>query len=81
LVPFHDGRKSIRCKWVFRKNINLDGNVEKCKLKLVAEGYSHVEGRHKPTFHAKTKHIDMKYLFLRDMVEDGNEILEEVDTL
>jgi hypothetical protein len=34
-----------------------------------------------PTFHAKTKHIDIQYHFLRDMVDDGKVILEKVDTL
>jgi hypothetical protein len=34
-----------------------------------------------PTFHAKTKHIDIQYHFIRDMVEDGKVILEKVDTL
>jgi hypothetical protein len=34
-----------------------------------------------PTFHVKTKHIDIQYHFVRDMVEDGKVILEKVDTL
>jgi hypothetical protein len=32
--------KPIGCKWVFKKNINSDGNVEKYKVRLVAKGYS-----------------------------------------
>jgi hypothetical protein len=39
LVPFPNG-----CKWVFKKNIGLDGNVEKHKARLVEKGYSQVEG-------------------------------------
>ena len=34
-----------------------------------------------PTFHAKTKHIDVQYHFVRDMVEDGKVKLEKVETL
>ena len=34
-----------------------------------------------PTFHARTKHIDVQYHFVRDMVEDGNVKLEKVETL
>lgn len=34
-----------------------------------------------PTFHAKMKHIDLQYHFVRAMVEDGNVNLEKVDTL
>ena len=34
-----------------------------------------------PTFHAKTKHIDVQYYFVRDMVEDNKVKLEKVETL
>jgi len=44
LVPFPNGWKPIGCKWVFKKMISLDGSVENHKTKLVAKGYSHVEG-------------------------------------
>jgi hypothetical protein len=34
-----------------------------------------------PTYHSKTKHIDVKYHFVRDMVEEKKVLLEKVDTL
>ena len=34
-----------------------------------------------PTFHARTKHIDVQFHFVRDMVEDGKVNLEKVDTV
>jgi hypothetical protein len=34
-----------------------------------------------PTYHSKTKHIDVQYRFVRDMVEDKKVLLEKVDTL
>jgi len=44
LVPLLDGKKPFGCKWVFKNNISLDGNVEKHKARLVAKIYSQVEG-------------------------------------
>ena len=34
-----------------------------------------------PTYHSKTKHIDVQYHFVRDMVESMKVLLEKVDTL
>jgi hypothetical protein len=34
-----------------------------------------------PTYHSKTKHIDVQYHFVRDMVEKKMVLLEKVDTL
>ena len=34
-----------------------------------------------PTYHSKTKHINVQYHFLRDMVEDKKVLLEKDDTL
>ena len=34
-----------------------------------------------PTYHAKTKHVDVQYHFVRDMVEAKKVLLENIDTL
>ena len=34
-----------------------------------------------PAYHSKTKHIDVQYHFVRDMVEDKKVLLVKVDTL
>ena len=34
-----------------------------------------------PAYHAKTKHIDVQYHFVRDMVEEKKVLLEKVDTI
>jgi hypothetical protein len=34
-----------------------------------------------PAYHSKTKHIDVQYYFIRDMVESNKVLLEKVDTL
>jgi hypothetical protein len=33
------------------------------------------------TYHSKTKHIDIQYHFVRDMVEENKVLLMKVDTL
>ena len=34
-----------------------------------------------PTYHSKTKHIDVQYHFVRDMIEEKKVLLVKVDTL
>jgi hypothetical protein len=38
------GRNCIGNRWVFKKNLNAKGKVDKYKAWLVAKGYSQVEG-------------------------------------
>ena len=44
LVEFPARRKAIGRKWVFKKNMNVEGKVEKYKARLVEKGYSQVPG-------------------------------------
>jgi hypothetical protein len=44
LVEFSTGRNPIGNKWVFKKKLNAEGKVEKYKARLIAKGYSQVEG-------------------------------------
>ena len=44
LVELSAGRKPIGRKWVFKKNMNVEGKVEKYKAWLVEKGYSQVPG-------------------------------------
>ena len=44
IVEFPVGRKYVGSKWLFKKNFNAEGKVEKYKDRLVAKGYSQVEG-------------------------------------
>ena len=44
LVELLTKRKPIGTKWVFKKKMNVEGKVEKYKSRLVAKGYSQVEG-------------------------------------
>ena len=44
LVELPEGRKPVGSKWVFKLKTNADGSVERCKARLVAQGYSQKEG-------------------------------------
>ena len=44
LVTLHDGNNPIHSKWVFKRYTNVARQAGKFKAKLVAKGYSQVEG-------------------------------------
>ena len=44
LVSLHPGRKMIGWKWVFRVKENVDGSINKNKVRLVAKGFHQIHG-------------------------------------
>jgi hypothetical protein len=44
LVNLPEGKKSIGVKWVYKTKLNADGEVEKYKARLVAQGFSQQPG-------------------------------------
>eukprot|EP00253_Pinus_taeda_P002182 PITA_02182 len=44
LVELLEGRSVVGCKWVFKLKRNVDGSIERYKARLIAKGYSQVEG-------------------------------------
>ena len=56
------------------------GFVQK-DLRLDCDSQSAIFLAKNPTYHAKTKHIDVQYHFVRDMVEEKKVLLENVDTV
>jgi hypothetical protein len=44
LFKLLSGRNHVGSKWVFKKKTNAVGQVEKFKARLIAKGYSQVEG-------------------------------------
>ena len=44
LVRLPDGRKTIKCKWVFKTKYLPNGNVDKFKARLVAKGCTQKAG-------------------------------------
>jgi hypothetical protein len=50
-------------------------------VRLYCDSHSAIFLEKSPTYHSKTKHIDVQYYFVRDMVEEKKVLLEKVDTL
>jgi len=44
LTPLPAGKKPISCKWVFKTKYKADGNLERCKARLVIRGFTQKEG-------------------------------------
>ena len=44
MVDLLEGIVPIRCKWIFKRKIGVDGNVETFKARLIAKGYSQRKG-------------------------------------
>jgi hypothetical protein len=54
---------------------------EQKAMKISCDSQSTIFLEKNPTYHSKTKHIDVQYHFMRDMVERNKVLLEKVDTL
>jgi len=44
MTDLPQGKKAIGCKWIFRIKYNPKGKVERYKVRLVAKGYTQLEG-------------------------------------
>ena len=44
LIDPPNGLKTIGCKWVFKKNTDMDGNVHTFKARLAAKGFKQTHG-------------------------------------
>jgi hypothetical protein len=44
LTPLPEGRKAIGCRWLYKVKTNQHGEIVKYKARLVAQGFSQVEG-------------------------------------
>jgi hypothetical protein len=50
-------------------------------MKVSCDSQSTIFLENNPTYHSKTKHNDVKYNFIRDMVEINKVLLDKLDTL
>ena len=44
LTPLPPGKKTIGCKWVYKIKYHSDGTVERHKARVVAKGFTQLEG-------------------------------------
>jgi len=44
LTPLPSGKKTIGCKWVYKIKYHYDGTVERHKARVVAKGFTQLEG-------------------------------------
>ena len=65
--------------WLKRLCSNIGFDV--AQITIYCDSQSAIYLAKNASFHAKTKHIDVQYHFVHDMVEDGKVKLEKVATL
>jgi hypothetical protein len=65
---------------IWLRRLCSDIGVDAGKITISCDSQSAICLAKNPTFHARTKHIDVQFHFVRDMVEDGKVNLEKVDT-
>ena len=45
IVKLPQHRKTVGCKWIFKRKVRADGSIERYKARLVAQGYSQKPGQ------------------------------------
>lgn len=64
LMPLLSHKRPIGCKWVYKIELQPDGTVELYKTRLVAKGYSQIEGvDYRETFTPMAKLVTAHVLF------------------
>ena len=66
---------------IFLRILCSNIGVDVGKITISCDNQSTICLAKNPTFHARTKQIDVQFHFVRDMVEDGKVNLEKVDTV
>jgi phosphoribosyl-AMP cyclohydrolase len=76
MVATHASKEAV---WLKRLCSGI-GLVQQA-VRLDCDSQSEIFLEKKPSYHSKTKHIDVQYQFVRDMVEEKKVLPEKVDSL
>jgi hypothetical protein len=76
MAATHESKEVV---W-FQRLCSSIGLVQQA-MRLDCDSQSEIFLEKNPSYHSKTKHIDVQYHFVRDMVEEKKVLLEKVDTL
>jgi hypothetical protein len=75
------GRKAVKSRWVFSLKYNSDGSIARYKARLVACGYSQVEGvDYSETFAPVARHTSLRVMLNLSAQEDMEIHQSDVDT-
>ena len=66
---------------IWLRRLCSDIGVDVGQITICCDSQSTICLAKNPTFHARTKHIDVQFHFVRDMVEDGKVNLKKVDNV
>jgi hypothetical protein len=76
MVATHGSKEAV---WLQRLSSGI--GFEQRAMKVSCDSQSAIFPAKNPAYQSKTKHIDVQYHFVRDMVESNKVLLEKVDTL
>lgn len=64
LCDLPEGRSAIKCKWVYKTKLDVNGDIDRYKARLVIKGYSQRKGvDYEETYAPVVRYSSLRYLF------------------